>query len=196
MGQRGCPLVLRHVRTGGERDAGHRPWNRGALRFVLHTELKRTYASDGKEWQHVATHHRSTRPYARFESSRVSSVADRRAVDGGHGRHRRRFMDARMMGAAPYGEYGHPSVMYNWDGMYAWMYGRGVYGAGAWWPWFGLVAGFLLIVGGFAVYLNPRRQHAWGAAIIVISALDFLFGMGGLVAAVLGAVAGLVALAA
>jgi hypothetical protein len=101
-----------------------------------------------------------------------------------------------MMGAAPYGEYGHPSGMYDWGGMYAWMYGRGVYGAGAWWPWFGLVAGFLLIVGGFAVYLNPRRQHAWGAAIIVISALDFLFGMGGLVAAVLGAVAGLVALAA
>jgi hypothetical protein len=101
-----------------------------------------------------------------------------------------------MTGSTSYGEYRHQYGIYSWGGMYAWMYGRGIYGAGEWWPWFAFVAGLLVIAGGFILYLRPAQRHTWGTAIIVISALDFLFGMGGLVAATLGIVAGILALTA
>lgn len=99
-----------------------------------------------------------------------------------------------MMGGN--GEYGGHYGIYSWGGMYAWMYGTSVYGAGVWWPWFGFVAGLLVIAGGFLLYLRPAQQHVWGVAIIIVSALDFLFGMGGLVAAGLGVIAGTLALTA
>jgi len=100
-----------------------------------------------------------------------------------------------MMGSTPYGQYGHGYGMHDWGGMYAWMYGRGVYGAGGWWSWFAVAAGLSVIAGGFLLYLKPDQRRAWGCAIVVISALDFLFGMGGLVAAALGIIAGALALA-
>jgi hypothetical protein len=100
-----------------------------------------------------------------------------------------------MMGPTPSGEYGHDYGMYSWGGMYAWMYGRGVYGAGEWWPWFAFIAGLLVIAGGFILYLRPAQRHTWGAVIVVVSALDFLFGIGGLVAGALGVIAGILAMA-
>jgi hypothetical protein len=101
-----------------------------------------------------------------------------------------------MMGGAAYGEYGHRYGMYGWSGMHGWMYGRGMFGAGAWWPWFGFAAGFVVLTGAAFLYLQPQQRRTWGAMILVASALDLLFGMGGLVAGALGVIGGALALAA
>lgn len=100
-----------------------------------------------------------------------------------------------MMGPAHSGEWGRAYPVDNWSGAYSWMYGRGLYGSGEWWPWLAFVAGLSIIAGGFILYLKPDQRRNWGAAIIILSALDFLFGMGGLGAAALGIIAGMVALA-
>jgi hypothetical protein len=101
-----------------------------------------------------------------------------------------------MMGGATHVEHGHPYGQYNWSGMYGWVYGRGLDTIGAWWPWFGLAAGFVVVTGAAFLYLKPEQRRTWGAMILIASALDFFLGMGGLVAAALGIIGGILALPA
>jgi hypothetical protein len=101
-----------------------------------------------------------------------------------------------MMGGAPHVEHGRPYGEYIWSGMHGWMYGRGMDIIGAWWPWFGFAAGFVVLTGAAFLYLKPEQHRSWGTAILVVSALDFLFGMGGIVAGGLGVIAGILTLAA
>lgn len=105
------------------------------------------------------------------------------------------FGMGRMMGGAPGSGYGRYR-MYGWRGMNGWMWGRGVHTFGLWWPWFGVAAGILVIVGAIIVFLNPSQRRSWGAVIAVVSALDFFLGMGGLIAGVLGVIGGVLAMSA
>lgn len=98
-----------------------------------------------------------------------------------------------MMGGT--GMYGHVG-MYGWSGMNGWMWGRGVHTFGLWWPWFGVLAGILVIVGAVILFVKPAQAHTWGWIILIASVLDFFLGMGGLVAGVLGIVGGVLAISA
>lgn len=73
-----------------------------------------------------------------------------------------------------------------------WMWGHGF--TGLWWPWAGLVAGIVVLVGAAMLYARPASAPAWGVAIVVVSALNFLFGMGGFLASVLGVLGGALAM--
>lgn len=61
------------------------------------------------------------------------------------------------------------------------------------WPWPGAIAGIVLLVGAVALYVRPAARRSWGIVILVTSGLQLLLGMGGLPAAVLGLVAGAIA---
>jgi len=76
------------------------------------------------------------------------------------------------------------------------MWGRGMHAFGLWWPWFGLAAGIVVIIGAIILYLKPEQRRAWGAVILVVSVLDFFFGMGGLFAGALGVIGGILAMGA
>jgi len=77
------------------------------------------------------------------------------------------------------------------------MWGRGMMGGFApalWWPWFGVLAGIVVLVGAAMLYVKPTDKALWGMVILVVSALNFLVGMGGFLAGVLGVVGGALAL--
>ena len=93
-----------------------------------------------------------------------------------------------MMG----GQYG----MAHWQGMGGWMWGRGMHAFGMSWPWFGVVAGIVVLIGAVMLYVKPEQRRSWGLVILIISALDVLVGMGGLLAGALGVVGGAMAMAA
>lgn len=83
-----------------------------------------------------------------------------------------------------------------WHGrMHRWM---GEWGPGEFfamgWPWLGAIAGVVLLVAAVALYVRPEARRAWGIVILVTSALQLLFGMGGVLPAFLGFVAGALAL--
>lgn len=63
------------------------------------------------------------------------------------------------------------------------------------WPWFGAIAGVLAVTAAILLYTNAKQQRAWGMVILVVSALDFVFGMGGLAAGALGVIGGILAIA-
>ena len=92
------------------------------------------------------------------------------------------------MGGAQ-GQYG----MAHWQGMGDWIWGRGVHPFGMSWPWFGLVAGFVVLIGAVMLYVKPEQRRSWGLVILVASALNVLVGIGGLLAGALGVVAGALA---
>lgn len=96
-----------------------------------------------------------------------------------------------MMGGA---HGGYPHSMYGWSGMSGWMWGRGGQIFGQSWPWFGVIAGVLAITAAILLYTNARQQRMWGIVILVVSALDFVLGMGGLVAGALGVIGGILAI--
>jgi hypothetical protein len=73
-----------------------------------------------------------------------------------------------------------------------WMWGHGV--LGVWWPWFGLIAGVVVLVGAAMMYARPHSAPTWGVAIVIVSALNFLLGMGGFLASVLGIIGGALAM--
>lgn len=73
----------------------------------------------------------------------------------------------------------------------SWMWSHGMVG---WWPWFGVVAGIIVLVGAAMLYAQPRQAPAWGIAILVVSALNLFLGMGGLLASLLGLIGGALAL--
>lgn len=64
-----------------------------------------------------------------------------------------------------------------------------------WWPWFGIVAGLIVLLGAAMLYSKPRQRHGWGMVILVLSALNLFLGMGGFLASVLGIIGGALALA-
>jgi len=72
-----------------------------------------------------------------------------------------------------------------------WMWGHGMV---SWWPWFGLLAGIVVLVGAAMLYAKPRQAHAWGIVILVASALNLFLGMGGILASLLGIIGGALAL--
>lgn len=83
----------------------------------------------------------------------------------------------------------------------SWMWGHGMMhgymmpaGFGPWFPWLGAVGGIVLLVGSVVLYTKPKQSRTWGIAIVVVSALSALVGMGGLIAGALGVVGGVLAM--
>ncbi|NOX44991.1 MAG: hypothetical protein GXO72_04595 [Caldiserica bacterium] len=84
-------------------------------------------------------------------------------------------------------------AMYGWVGPVSWMWGHGMMGGYAGWPrlpWLGLVFGVVVLVGAAMLYSRPEKSQGWGIAILVVSAVNLLFGMGGVLASLLGIVGG------
>ena len=75
------------------------------------------------------------------------------------------------------------------------MWGRGMMGQfGFWWPWFGTLAGTIVIVSAIILYFAPQYRRSLGTTILVISVLNLFLGMGGLLASVLGIAGGIISL--
>ena len=75
-----------------------------------------------------------------------------------------------------------------------WMEGWGSHPFAIGWPWFGTIAGVVLLVAAVALYLRPEARRGWGIVSVVTSGLHLLLGMGGFLAGVLGVVGGVLAL--
>jgi hypothetical protein len=78
----------------------------------------------------------------------------------------------------------------------SWMWGSGMHALGMSWPWFGLVAGIVVLIGAVMLYVRPEQRRSWGLVVLLISAVDVLVGMGGLLAGALGVVGGILAMTA
>ncbi|MFQ6090895.1 MAG: hypothetical protein ACE5LD_05600 [Candidatus Bipolaricaulia bacterium] len=74
-----------------------------------------------------------------------------------------------------------------------WMWGHGMVGS-LWWPWFGVVAGIIVLIGAAMLYAQPKQGPAWGTVILIASALNLFLGMGGVLASLLGIIGGALAL--
>lgn len=89
-------------------------------------------------------------------------------------------------------------MTYRWAEAASWMWGHGMMGGYLGWgrtPWLGLIFGIVVLVGAIAIYLRPDKSPGWGIAILVASAVNVLFGMGGLLAGLLGIAGGAWAIA-
>jgi len=78
-----------------------------------------------------------------------------------------------------------------------WMWCNGMMGhfaPGFMWPWLGLLAGIVILVGAVMLYTKPEQSSTWGLVIVVAAALNFLFGVGGVLASLLGLVGGALAM--
>lgn len=78
-----------------------------------------------------------------------------------------------------------------------WMWCNGMAGhvaPGFLWPWFGVLAGIVVLVGATRIYTKPVQSSGWGVTILMVSVLNLLFGMGGLIASLLGIVGGALAM--
>ncbi|MGD9676517.1 MAG: hypothetical protein AB7V19_07530 [Candidatus Bipolaricaulia bacterium] len=79
-------------------------------------------------------------------------------------------------------------------GSMSWMWGHGMMGGVAatpsWWPWLGVVAGGVVLLGAIMAYVQRSRIKPWGIVILVASAVNLFFGMGGLLASALGITGG------
>jgi len=53
------------------------------------------------------------------------------------------------------------SMMGGWHGMGGWMWGRGMRSFGVLWPWFGIFAGIVVLIGA-----TPTKQVAKSAALL------------------------------
>jgi hypothetical protein len=82
------------------------------------------------------------------------------------------------------------------QGMGNWMWGSGMHVFGTSQPWFGAIAGVVVLVGAAILYAKPEQRRPWGLVILVVSAIDIFVGMGGLVAGALGVIGGALALVA
>jgi hypothetical protein len=83
-----------------------------------------------------------------------------------------------------------------------WMWGhsmmRGVGGIVPvlfWGPWFGIIAGIVILLGAVILYSNPAKAQGWGVVILIVSALSLAVGMGGFLPGVLGIIGGALAIA-
>lgn len=90
--------------------------------------------------------------------------------------------------------FGWEGMMGGRHGMGGWMWGRGMQSFGVWWPWFGVVAGIVVLIGAVMLYIKPEQRQGWGVAILVASALNVFVGMGGLPAGALGVIGGVLAM--
>ncbi len=93
------------------------------------------------------------------------------------------------------GGFGWGGMMAGWHGMGGWMWGQGTRSFGVWWPWFGIFAGIVVLIGAVMLYVKPEQRRSWGVVILVVSALNFFLGMMGLLAGTLGVIGGVLALA-
>lgn len=88
-------------------------------------------------------------------------------------------------------------MMEGWRGPGGMMWSHGMMwrlGPTFWWPWFGIVAGMLVLTGAVMLYNRPERSRTWGLVILIVSGLNLVFGMGGFFAGVLGVIGGALAL--
>lgn len=69
-----------------------------------------------------------------------------------------------------------------------WMAGYG------WWPWIGLITGLAIVIAAALLYARPEQRTGWGVAILLAALIGFLFGAVGLLAVVLAAAGGVLAL--
>lgn len=60
-------------------------------------------------------------------------------------------------------------------------------------PWVGTIAGLVVVVAAVGLYVRPEARRGCGIAILIASGVALLFGMGGLVAEILGLVGGALA---
>ena len=75
------------------------------------------------------------------------------------------------------------------------MWGRGMMGHfEVWWPWFGVIAGMIVIISAIVLYFAPKYRRSLGTTILVTSILNLFLGMGGLLASALGIAGGIVTL--
>jgi len=77
-----------------------------------------------------------------------------------------------------------------WHGRTGWMGEWGPHAFAMGWPWLAPIAGVVLLAAAVALYVRPEARRRWGAVILVASGLQLLLGTGGFLAAVLGLVAG------
>jgi len=92
------------------------------------------------------------------------------------------------------GGFGSGGMMARWGGMGSWMWGRGIGTFGVWWPWFGVFAGIVVLVGAVMLYVRPEQRRGWGVVILVASALNIFVGAMGLLAGTMGVIGGVLAL--
>ncbi|MEA5463806.1 hypothetical protein [Leptothoe sp. PORK10 BA2] len=91
--------------------------------------------------------------------------------------------------------YGNFSRMPAGLGRHHMMWGRGMMTHFGWgWPWFGLIAGLIVMACAIAFYFSPQHQRSLGLTIVIVSLLNLFLGMGGVLASALGIVGGVVAL--
>jgi len=86
---------------------------------------------------------------------------------------------------------GWPGPMGGMMGAGGWMWGHGI---GMGWPWFGVLAGIIVLIGAAMLYAQPGQGQAWGILILIASALNLFIGIGGLLASLLGIIGGALAL--
>ena len=62
------------------------------------------------------------------------------------------------------------------------------------WPWVGLLTGALAVIGAIVILASTANHTGWGIAMIVAAVLGLLLGTGGLIAAILVIVGGVLAI--
>jgi hypothetical protein len=94
------------------------------------------------------------------------------------------------------GGFGWGGMMGGWHGdmMRDWMWGRGMGTFGVLWPWSRVFVGIVVLIGAVMLYVKPRQRRGWGVLVLVASALNFIVGMGGLLAGALGVIGGMLSL--
>lgn len=94
-----------------------------------------------------------------------------------------------------YGGLGRTPMSNDW-GMGNMMFGHGMFGQfGLWWPWFGGIAGTIIVISAALLYFVPQYRQTLSATIVILSILNLLLGMGGVVASALGIAGGVVGFA-
>ena len=101
-----------------------------------------------------------------------------------------------MMGGFGRGMMGGPNATYGYHRMMGgWMWGSGMHAFGMSWPWLGVVGGVVVLIGAVMLYVRPQQRWGWGLVVLIVSAIDFFVGMGGLLAGALGVIGGALAMA-
>lgn len=63
------------------------------------------------------------------------------------------------------------------------------------WIWPRLVLGILVLIGAAFLFSRPKQAQVWGIVILVCASLSVFFGMGGIIAGLLGIIGGALAIA-
>ncbi|MGQ9700111.1 MAG: DUF6114 domain-containing protein [Candidatus Bipolaricaulaceae bacterium] len=63
------------------------------------------------------------------------------------------------------------------------------------WIWPRLVLGILILIGAAFLFSRPKQARPWGIVILVCASLSVFFGMGGIIAGLLGIIGGALAIA-